>query len=125
MSIIKTAIQEIFEGEVDGVTFLPKNKKREIDLKGFTFVGKRLKYQKSELGHFYHIMIYKANEFGDAVNIDKFEAILTDPSVYISNLIECGFFGVVIKKTKTSKKIIDNLYNGIKQYESRIAPVAC
>ena len=107
-NIIKSIVKELFEGEVDGVTFFPKNEE-EIDLRGFLY-KERSKYVKGTLGFIYHIMIYKLDEDGYLLDKDNFEAILTDPYVYTSNLITCGFYGVVVKKTKKSRKLINDLY---------------
>lgn len=105
---ITDIVKSMFEGGVDGVTFFPKNE-FELDLRGFEYQQKS-KYLKCDLGHYYHIMVYKLCDEGLLLDKDNFEAVLTDPCVYVSNLIKCGFYGVVVKKTKRSPKIIRELY---------------
>lgn len=107
-AIIKSIVKELFDDNVDGVTFFPKPND-ELDLRGFAYRDNS-KYVISELGNYYHIMVYKINENGFLIDKDNFEAILTDPHVYTSNLILSGFYGVVVKKTKKSRKFIDELY---------------
>lgn len=107
-AILKTIVKDLFEEDVDGVAFFPKDND-SLDLRGFEYRNKG-KYVTSELGNYYHIMIYKLNDKGFLIDRDNFEAILTDPYVYTSNLILSGFYGVVVKKTKKSKKFIDELY---------------
>lgn len=105
---IKSVIKSMFEEGVDGVTFFPKND-WEMDLRGFEYQEKS-KYVIGDLGHYYHIMLYKSDHNGFIIDRDNFEAILTDPYVYVDNLIRSGFYGVVVKKTKKSPKIIKQLY---------------
>jgi hypothetical protein len=106
-----TDLKEILESNADGVSFLPINPKLEIRLNGFVFKTKSKSgsYVKGNLGHYYHILLYKPSKKGAVTEVDLFDAILTDPSVYIMNLIRSGFFGVVAKKTKTSNKFMKNL----------------
>jgi hypothetical protein len=105
---IKSIIKSMFESGVDGVTFFPKND-WEMDLRGFEYQTKS-KYVVGDLGHYYHIMLYKADIDGEIIDKDNFEAILTDPYVYVDNLIKSGFYGVVVKKTKKSPKLMKELY---------------
>ncbi len=107
-AIIKSIVKEIFDGDVDGIAFFPKNDD-ELDLRGFEY-NQKAKYITFALGNMYHIMVYKVNEKGYLIDKDNFEAILTDPRVYVSNLIISGFYGVIVKKTKKSRKFIDELF---------------
>jgi len=107
-NIIKSIVKELFDDNVDGVSFFPKSND-ELDLRGFEYRDNS-KYVTSQLGNYYHIMVYKVNDKGFLIDKDNFEAILTDPHVYTSNLIISGFYGVVVKKTKKSRKYIDELY---------------
>lgn len=111
MITLKEIIKEIFADGSDGITFLPTSD-MEIDIKGFTYT-KKSKFETGKLGTLYHIMIYKVDELGRAIHTDNFIAVLTDPYVYVSNIIECGFFGVVVKKNKSSKKFMDNVYKKV------------
>lgn len=104
----------MFNDGVDGVHFIPI-KNNGIDIKGFLY-DKKSKYDKQELGHVYHIVIYQCTPNGKIYSLDNFDAILIDPSVYITNLINCDFFGVVSKKTKQSHKFIKTLLKQLKPF---------
>lgn len=117
MNEIKKIIKTIFEDNADGVTFMPSMNEGNLDIRGFLY-NKKSKYEVHNLGHYYHIMIYKANNFGEITHNDNFISILTDPHVYVSHLIDCGFYGVVVKKTKSSKKFINDLYKKILSFSS-------
>ena len=111
---MKEIISEIIEQKVDGICFNPVNDEGDVAFSGFAY-DKKSKYEIGNLGHRYHILLYKLCDDGFVVNLDLFEATLTDPSVYINNIIKCGFYGIVFKKTKKSVKIAKDLY---KKYES-------
>jgi hypothetical protein len=111
MNELKEVIKEIFEKNSDGITFLP-TPDLDIDIKGFDYT-KKSKYDVHELGHYYHIMIYKTDYDGFATHTDNFTAILTDPHVYVSNIIMSGFYGVVVKKNKISNKFINDVYKKV------------
>lgn len=108
---IKEIVKEIFDQDPDGITFLPTQTK-DIHFTGFTY-DKKSKYEKNRLGHVYHIVVYKADKFGNIHNPDNFVANLTDPKVYVYHLIQSGFFGIVVKKTKASTKFINEIYKKI------------
>jgi hypothetical protein len=107
---MKEIINEIMCRKVDGICFNPTNDEGDVAFSGFTY-DKKSKYEVGNLGHRYHILLYKLCDEGFVIKLDLFEATLTDPSIYISNLIKCGFYGVVLKKTKRSVKIAKDLYN--------------
>jgi hypothetical protein len=110
---IKEAIKQIFADDADGVTFLPANGDlTKLDIKGFKY-SKKSKYETSNLGHLYHIMIYKCDDDGMITHPDNFVATLTDPYVYVSSIIECGFYGVVTRKTKASNKFMKEMFSGL------------
>lgn len=111
MITIKEAIKEIFDDNADGVTFLPTDEE-DLNIKGFNFT-KRSKYEKHTLGYVYHILLFKNNFKENKLDSDNFTAILTDPYVYVSSIIDCGFYGVVVKKTKQSSKIINEIYKSM------------
>lgn len=110
---IEETIKQFFDEGVDGVSFMPINSDLDLDLKGFRY-NSRAKYETYNLGHKYHILIYKVCDDGYIQNLDNFEAILTAPYTYVSNLIKCDFFGVVSKKTTRSKKFVSDIHAQMK-----------
>lgn len=113
---IEETLKQFFDDGVDGVSFIPLDEDLNIDLRGFKY-DKKSKYDTHEIGQVYHIVIYKMHDSGKIHHLDNFDAILTAPYVYISNLIKCDFFGIVTKKTKVSKKFINKLFDQIKVHK--------
>lgn len=102
---------------VDGISFNPMNDEGDVAFSGFKY-DKKSKYEFGNLGYRYHILLYKLCDDGFVVDLDLFEATLTDPTIYINNMINFGFFGVVCKKTKRSQKIANDLYKKYKDLEN-------
>jgi hypothetical protein len=59
----------------------------------------------SPLGVEYHIMLFKD---GEEENIDLFDGILCDPREYVSQLIPQDWYGIIARKTTTSKTFVDD-----------------
>lgn len=116
MNNIKEIVKMVFDDGVDGISFFPSEDEANLDIRGFMY-NKKSKYEIHEnLGHRYHIILYKSDENRVVCEPDNFTAILTDPRVYVSNMINYGFYGLVVKKTKTSTKFINGLYKKILNY---------
>lgn len=93
--------------EYDGIYFLPGQEDDEMVLSYFDFKNEMADGQPIEgtkIGHKYHIAFFKKDEEGNPVFDDAFEAILSDPEVYLKNLTGAGVFGCVIRKTEKSSK---------------------
>jgi len=65
----------------------------------------------TKLGNCYQILLYKFDKNGICILPDKFEAILIDPLEYISGLIPQDWCGIIARKTKNSRKFIDNIFD--------------
>jgi hypothetical protein len=111
---IKDVIKEIFEGISDGVAFVPDKKHKGLHLSGFSMKNGGT-YETCDAGDMFHILLYRCDEHQNVYDVEKFEAVLTGPAIYIDNLIKCGFYGVVVKKTiKThSTEFINSLYENL------------
>lgn len=108
---MKDVIREIFDNGADGISFLPVANDR-LQINGFAY-AKRYKHKITPLGNSYHILLYKINEYGKITHNDNFAAILTDPRVYVENIIKHNFYGIVVKETAGSKKFISEMYQKI------------
>lgn len=113
MSELQEIVSTIFDNESDGISFFPSDREGNLQINGFVYSRKYKEYV-SELGNYYHILVYKANDFGDIYHRDNFTAILTDPRVYVTNLIKSDFYGLVAKKTTGSKKFVTEIYRKMK-----------
>ena len=109
MDNLKEILKEMFDDNVDGVTFLPSMDFDDVEIKGFNYNTKS-KYEVNHLGNDFHIILYRCSDTGMIIDNDLFVATLTDPYVYVHHIITCGFFGIVSKKTKRSSKFIKDIY---------------
>lgn len=110
---MKDYIKDIYnEAEHDGFMFI-LDEKDKLDISAFTYKEPSKPIESNSIGYKYHIITYKETLDGDVIEPDMFEAILGDPYHYIGNLLECGFFGTICKKTKDSFKIVEEIYSGL------------
>ena len=78
----------------------------------------RSKYNKkgenlggSREGKSYDIILFRMGDEG-VLDLDKFEAILTEPRVYISRMIKDDWYGLVARKTTTSNTMVQDIFDG-------------
>lgn len=110
---MKHYLKEIYDEEIhDGFMFI-LDEKEQLDISAFTYKDNAAAIEKHDLGFKYHIIIYKETLDGDVVEPDMFEAILGNPHHYIANLLKCGFFGTICKKTKTSAELAHTMYEDL------------
>lgn len=65
----------------------------------------------SELGDNFDIILFKEDMDGKLIEPDRFEAILMEPLEYISNMIKSDWYGIVARKTTTSQKFVDAIFD--------------
>ena len=65
----------------------------------------------SELGDNFDIILFKEDLDGKLIEPEKFEAILLEPLEYISNMIKSDWYGIVARKTTTSQKFVDAIFD--------------
>ncbi len=68
-----------------------------------------IKLPGSSLGDLYEIIVVSAKK----KEVERFQAILISPAVYINRMLNDGFWGAVGNATTSSKKIFDELEEGI------------
>jgi len=114
---LKRYLKEIYdEKKHDGFMFILDDRD-EIDISPFTYTTRTKPIETHEtIGLKYHVITYKETLDGDIVDLDQFEAIIGDPWHYIGNLIKCGFLGTICKKTRTSKRVVNDIYNDLLQF---------
>lgn len=66
------------------------------------------------MGDTWHILLFRPSEENEDEETDFFEGVLLDPRVYVTELIRQGWYGVVARKTTTSKKFVDRIVEAIK-----------
>jgi hypothetical protein len=92
----------------DGFYFIPTETEQESSYKlaFFTFkdeMANAKPIESSEMGDKFHIAFFKSDENDLPVFDESFEAILSDPIVYINNLIGSGMSGCILRKTEKSE----------------------
>jgi len=95
----------------DFLTFLQGDKEGSIEVIGTSYKDPGDSIDKGIMGDSYHIVLFrdhqeKKDQYGD---VDSFDAVLIDPFEYISRLITEGWYGIIARKTTTSRPIIDRM----------------
>jgi len=94
----------------DFLTFFEGEKKDQISIMTQEYANTGLPVGASRMGNAYHIILFRSHETEDKyIDLDSFDAILSDPLEYISGLIPQGWYGIIAKKTTTSEPIINKL----------------
>ena len=94
------------------------HKKDSIQVRGQMYNEPGEKIGGSSMGDLYHIILFRDDKEDPEKysDFDNFDAILTSPVEYISNLIKSGWYGIVAKKTTTSHRFIDKTLDLFKQH---------
>lgn len=98
-----------FTDHYDALFFLPHEENENqvvVHARKFTDAGQEL--DKTVVGPAWHVVLFKTDEDGTAKDIDVFDAVLSEPREYISGLIPMDIYGVVARKTTTSKAFLDD-----------------
>ncbi len=104
--------EEMKKCKYDVLFFLPGSKHETIHLKQQVYKKPGKKLDGSVLGDAYHIVLFKLEE-DEMVDLDNFDAILIDPFTYIGQLIPQNWYGLVAKKTTTSKKFLKSTLDNL------------
>lgn len=94
------------EETYDGFYFAPIEDEEEHNYKlaFFRFQDEYANSTPVDSGNTYHIAFFRPNDEGLPKFDDAFEAILTDPIVYINNLLGSDLSGCILRKTDKSEK---------------------
>lgn len=65
----------------------------------------------TELGDFYDIILFRMSDEDEVIDLERFQAILVDPRVYVSRMVKSDYYGLVAKKTTTSDKFVDDTFD--------------
>jgi len=104
--------------EYDGFYFLPGEDEDQMKITFFEFDDKLADSIKvdsnNSVGDVWHIAFFTKNDAGMPVFDDSFEAIFTNPEIYIKNLCGSGLYGCVLRKTDKSAKWFEDYLNKVK-----------
>ena len=98
----------------DVLFFLPTNEEDVLKIESCLYKTPGEQIGGSELGPEYTVVLFKFNEDRGTYDHDRFDAILADPRIYISGLIPQDWYGMVARKTTTSKSFVDDIIAKIK-----------
>lgn len=99
------------DDEHDAYFFLPGPKRDTIHLEGANYKDAGENIGGSDMGHAYHVILFKEDSEGELVDIDMFDAIFMDPLEYMSGLLPSGIFGIMARKTTTSNNFIQKTFD--------------
>jgi hypothetical protein len=92
--------------EYDGINFYI-NEDGDIEVDVFTYNTPSEKLKGSDMGDLYDIIIFPEEP---PKMPERFSAVLSSPTHYVSRMIEDGFLGVVARKTTTSDEFMDDTF---------------
>lgn len=105
-------LKEYSKEEHDAIFFLPGDKEDQITIEGATYRDPGEKVGGSVMGDSYHVILFKESpETEELYDVDRFDAIFSDPLEYISGLIPQNWFGVIAKRTTTSEDFIQKIFD--------------
>ena len=79
----------------------------KIDIATYKDRGEKL--DGSEMGDMFDIILFRMDD-EDVTDLDRFEGILVEPRTYISRMIKDDWYGMVTRKTTTSKSMADDVF---------------
>lgn len=104
---------DVFKGieEYDTIFFVPHpDDDNQVKVEVAQYIDKGIKLDGSEIGDMFDIIIFRFNEEYDIIDLDRFEGILIEPREYVSRMLKSNWFGMVTRKTTTSKTMADNVF---------------
>ena len=97
--------------EFDTIFFVPHSEdENQVRVEVGQYKDRGEKIGGSDVGDNYDIILFKLDEEDYLVNLDRFDAILIEPREYISRLIKDDWYGMVTRKTTTSKELSDGIF---------------
>jgi hypothetical protein len=103
----------------DFLSFLEGTKKNSIEIIGTEYANPGEPLDVGIMGESFHVILFRDHEedpeqYSDA---EHFDAVLVDPLEYISGLIPQGWYGIIARKTTTSKPLLDRLLANLAKKE--------
>jgi hypothetical protein len=97
------------DDQYDAYFFLPGEKENQIHIEGSLYKDPGEGIGSSNLGHNYHVVLFKEDEEHNVVDLDQFEGVLGCPLEYMSGLLPSDWYGIIARKTTTSSAFVDRL----------------
>jgi len=110
-------LKELKDDDYDAFFFLPGPEEDSLHIEGSKYKepGEKIDGSNYGLGDCYHILLFKEDENGDMCNLDLFEGVVGEPLEYISIMVKMDWFGMLCKKTTTSCKFVQDVFDKMKE----------
>ena len=110
------ALQEISKTKYDFITFLADDD-NNVEIASSCFKEPGEYAEGSSMGSLYQIVLFKDHKDDENKyeHLDNFEAILCDPTEYISQLLPQGWYGIIAKKCTYSDDLINKCIDTVNQ----------
>jgi len=96
--------------DYDTIFFVPHpDDENQVKIDIATYKDRGEKLDGSEMGDMFDIILFRMDE-EDVTDLDRFEGILVEPRTYISRMIKDDWYGMVTRKTTTSKSMADDVF---------------
>lgn len=109
MSLSETMRQHLGDDTYDALMVVPHEKKNNLRIEFLKYKEPGELHDPNELGEWHDIFLFEEGDDDDFINKDRFSAVLLDPIEYMSRLAKGGIYGIIGKKTSTSKEFFDNI----------------
>ena len=97
-------MNEVSSENFDGFYFLPTESDNEMQLAFFKVkegvLGQPVK--TNSIGDMFHVAFFRKDDEGKPVFDEEFEAIFSDPKVYVKNLLGSNIYGAFLRKSENS-----------------------
>ena len=95
----------------DIIFFTPHEENEdEVSVQSATYKTPGEKIGGTEMGDFYDIVLFRMDEEDELIDLERFQAILVDPRVYVGRMVKSDYFGMVAKKTTNSDNMVDDIF---------------
>ena len=113
-----SSVTSIPTSDFDGIYFttIEDGEKHEYQFFKLDSKYKENPVEPTEIGHRWHIALFKDKEDGTFRFDDHFEAVFENPVHYVKNMLSMGLEGCVLRKTENSKEWFDHYLSVMKEH---------
>jgi len=108
-------LTEVLDSNHDTYMFLPMYEGDNLQVSGSAYKDPGSKLDGSVMGDCYHIILFRDEDENGDSSLDKFEAILSAPVVYMNRMIKEGWYGIICRKTTTSSEFVEDTFAKFKE----------
>jgi hypothetical protein len=110
-------LKPIKDDNFDFLTFLAGDEEGSIQISGQEFNEPGEPVDVGFMGSSYHIIIFRDHETDNDrySDVESFDAVLSEPLEYVSRMITQGWYGIIARKTTTSRPLINRMLDKFKE----------